>query len=121
MEQCIVTSSRPRSWAQWAVVLLLSSCQWTSNEQYFIHWGVTRDDVVIREATSWDLTLARELFYNNNSSFQDQMGGFSCLAHHSWTSASRCVMKLLHLQTSMPDLAQGIWGRATAYGLRCAP
>lgn len=95
--------------------IVLGSCSWTAGDQYFIHWSATRDDVIIREATSWDLNLARKLFYTNNDALAGQMGGFRCHADRDWRSASRCVMKLLHLKVDVPELAAGLWGRATAY------
>lgn len=93
--------------------LLLGSCSRTAGDQYFIHWGGTRDDVIIREATSWDLTLARELFFDNNDALKDQMGGFTCHGNRVWRSASRCVMKLLATKAGVPELAAGLWTRAT--------
>lgn len=93
---------------------LLSSCSWTAGAQYFIHWGPARDDVIIRQRTSWDLTLARDLFFENNDVFAHKMGGFKCHANRSSAQATKCVMRLLHNQTSIPALASGIWGRATS-------
>ena len=100
--------------ASLALGALLASCSWTSGAQYFIHWGPARDDVIIRERTSWDLTLARDLFFNNNDVFAHRMGGFTCHAHRSNKTAVRCVMKLLHGRTGIPQLARGVWRRATA-------
>lgn len=107
--------TRPRILFVAAAMLLLSSCSWTSGDQYFIHWGLTRDDVIIREASSWDLTLARELFYIDNDQFQDDMGGFTCHAHADWKDASTCVLRLLNGRTDIPELGKGVWRRATDY------
>lgn len=98
-----------------ALAVLLPSCSWTSGDQYFVHWGTHRDDVVIRERTSWDLTLARELFYNNNDAFRQEMGGFRCHANRSWPAASTCVLRLLNGYTSIVGLAGGVWNRGTDY------
>jgi hypothetical protein len=100
--------------ASLALGALLASCSWTSGAQYFIHWGPARDDVIIRERTSWDLTLARDLFFNNNDGAAAEMGGFICHANRSSTSAVRCVMRLLHGRTEIPSLTRGVWRRATA-------
>ncbi|WP_426572926.1 hypothetical protein [Aquihabitans sp. McL0605] len=97
-----------------ALAVLLSSCSWTSGDQYFVHWGAPRDDVVLRERTSWDLTLAQRLFYANNDAFADQMAGFKCHGNRSSTSADRCVMKLLHDRTQISGFAGGVWRRATS-------
>ena len=97
-----------------ALSALLASCSWTAGKQYFVHWSAGRQDVIIRERSSWDLTLARELFHGNNDTFRRQMGGFSCHANRNWTSADRCVFRLLHERTSVPGLAAGVWDRATS-------
>jgi len=70
--------------------------------------------VIIRQRTSWDLTLAHDLFYENNDVFAHKMGGFKCHANRSGKQATRCVMRLLHNQTDIPGLVKGVWGRATA-------
>jgi hypothetical protein len=96
------------------LTVLLSSCSWTAGPQYFIHWGPARDDVIIRQRTSWDLTLARDLFYDNNDIAKQELGGFTCHANRSHRQAVRCVMRLLHRQTTVPGLVKGVWSRATA-------
>jgi hypothetical protein len=90
-----------------------ASCSWTSGDQYFIHWGTGRNDVVIRERTTWDLTLAHDLFLNDNDIFASQMGGFRCHAGGSPSRARKCVMRLLNERTEIPSLAKGVWNRAT--------
>lgn len=94
--------------------LSMSGCSWTHGHQYFVHWGRLRADVIIRERTSWDLTLARELFHGNNDQFADKMGGFRCHANRNWTTADRCVFKLLNSRTGIPELTKGVWDRATS-------
>ena len=93
---------------------LLSSCSWTSGDQYAIHWGA-RTDIIVRERTSWDLTLASDLFYDDNNSFADQLDGFRCNGRHKRTTANRCVLRLLSELTSIPGAAKGFWTRATAW------
>lgn len=94
--------------------VFLAGCSWTSGDQYFIHWSPTRQDVIIRQRTSWDLTLARELFYGNNNTFSKKMGNFTCRGNRNWTTADRCVFRLLHERTGVPSLGQGVWDRATS-------
>lgn len=93
---------------------LLSSCSWTAGPQYVIHWGVARDDVILRQRTSWDLTLAHDLFLQNSDLAAHELGGFTCHANWSSKAAVRCVLRLLHRQTDVPGLARGAWSRATA-------
>lgn len=96
------------------LVFLLGGCSWTSGDQYFVHWSATRADVIIRQRTSWDLTLARELFYGNNQTFRAQMGSFTCRGNHNWTTADLCVFRLLNSRTDIPSLGKGVWDRATS-------
>ena len=97
-----------------AIVVLLGGCSWTSGDQYFIHWSSTRQDVIIRQRTSWDLTLARELFFANNNIFREKMGNFTCRGDRNWTTADRCVFLLLHTRAGVPSLGRGVWDRATS-------
>ena len=92
---------------------MLSGCGWTSGQHYFIHWSPARIDVVIRERPSWDLTFARQVFYENNDHFVSMIGGFRCHGNRDWKASDRCVLKLLNRQT-IGGAAGGAWKRATS-------